>query len=198
MQVKKAVKISANAVFTRRRVVGLTVAELLPYRPHWTPRSGGFEARLSGALPDGRPWQQTMQLVSSPCHFGGWRHYLWCPGCGHTAMSLFWGSTMFVCRRCAGLRYTSKIWRDPIRLMHHYCGLMGHLARPGRRPARYYRAALNEELAGIRWARHVIGWADRVDVRREKREEGARAAAIAWATRTPPRGNHNLPAGRRG
>lgn len=199
MEIKKAVRISANPVFTRRRVVGLTVAALLPYRPHWTPRTGGFEVKLSGALPDGRPWQQTVQLVSRSCHFGGWRHYLRCPGCWHTAMALFWGSNMFVCRQCAGLRYVSANWSDHIRLGHHYGNLKALLAyRPGRKPPRFGRYDFYERLHWHLGLRRILRWTDRVDARRAKNEERAQAAAIAWAPRTPPRGNHNLPAGRVG
>ena len=156
MEVKKAVRIGANPVFTRRRVVALTLAALLPYRPYWTPRQGGFEVTLSGIRQDWNRWSQVLQLVSSACVFGGWRHFLVCPQCGHRAMALYQTGDGFACRGCAGLRYVSKTVSDDLRLMHHFADLADALEhRPGPNPRRYFRYASRENLHGTRGLRRV-------------------------------------------
>ena len=150
MEVKKALTLSAHIQFTRRPA-GLTVAALLPYRPHWTPRPGGFAVAVSGSLPDGMYWTQVLQLVSRPCRFGGSRHYLLCPRCWHWSLALYWAKDRFACRRCAGLRYVSATLHDSWRLNSHYCELVevrDH--RPGRKPKRYDRYSLNAFMNEIR------------------------------------------------
>jgi hypothetical protein len=198
VEAKMALRISAPPLFTRR-VVGLTVAALLPYRPYWTPRPGGFEVTLSGTHQYGARWSQVLQLVSSACSFGGSRHFLVCQRCRHRAMALYQTGDLFARRRCAGLRYVSANWTDHIRLGHHYGNLKAQLAcRPGRKPPRFGRYEFYELLHWHLGLRGILSWADRVDARKAKREERARAAAIAWLKRIPSRGKHNPPARRAG
>lgn len=172
MLVEKPLSLSASSPLLTRRASRLTLASLLPLHEQWTAcPGGGFEVGLTWTGKDGTPGKQVLRLVSVPCTFGGFRRYLVCPQCGRRAMSLFWGATALVCRSCAGLSYVSRAWRDPIRLMHRYDEFAAQLARPGRRPARYYWAWMKAWLALQRWGSQLMAWADRVDVQRARREE---------------------------
>jgi len=160
---KKAVKTSANPMFTRR-AVALTVAALLQYRPFWTPQRGGFEVTVAGSLPDGTPWQQTIRLASRPCHFGGWRHFLAGHRCGGLAMALYWSADLsFVCRGCAGLHYFTKNWSDAGRLWPQYDALASELRhRPGVKPSRYCRY---DRLTKVNFARDLMSMMRRTETR---------------------------------
>lgn len=46
----------------------------------------------------------TVQIVWTPCHYGGQRAWFICPVCGHRRAVLYFGDTM-LCRTCGGLNY---------------------------------------------------------------------------------------------
>jgi hypothetical protein len=180
---KKAVKTSANPMFTKR-AVAVTLATLLPHRADWTPQRGGFAVTVTGDLPDGTSWQQTIRLASRPCPFGGWRHFLACPRCGGPVMALYWSpdfSFFFVCRGCAGLRYFTKNWNGAGRLWPRYDVLASGLRhRPGVKPSRYFRYDL---LAKVNFARDLMSMMRGI----ETREREAQTALRALSGRKTPR-----------
>ena len=122
---------------------------------------------VAGALPDGTSWQQTLRLVSRPCPFGGWRHFLVCPRCGRWGLALYWSTDrVFVCRGCAGLRYVSQTWRAASRLWPLYDVLASDLRhRPGVKPGRYFRY---DFLAMANFARHLRSMTRQIEAREGK------------------------------
>jgi hypothetical protein len=67
---------------------------------------------------DGEPVQQTINVESSPCNFGGWRHYFTCPGCRNRRYKLRLGGSGFYCRQCYRLPYYSQECCDLDGLIH--------------------------------------------------------------------------------
>lgn len=73
----------------------------------------------------GEEWQdvaETIDLVATPCNYGGERSWFLCPGCGTRRGVLFSVGGRFRCRQCHDLAYTStredamdratrRIWR---------------------------------------------------------------------------------------
>jgi hypothetical protein len=173
VETKKTLRISANPLLTRQ-VVSLTLAMLLPYRQHWTPQRDGFAATVAADLPDGTPWQQTIRLISRPCRFGGWRHFLVCHRCGGGGLALYWSAdSFFVCRGCAGLRYFSKTWNAASRLWRLYDELASDLRhRPGVKPVRYFRY---DFLAIANFARHLSSMTRQIEAREGKAKIAVRA-----------------------
>jgi hypothetical protein len=77
------------------------------------PRLDGLRLQYSlterGAEP--QSIDQVVQIISTPCHFGGARRWFECPGpsCdGRRVATLFLGGTYFLCRNCCGLAYSSE------------------------------------------------------------------------------------------
>ncbi len=63
--------------------------------------------------PRGRGWERqtySVQLSSSPCHFGSNRKWFLCPatGCGRRVAKLYLDDAVFACRHCCRLAYTSS------------------------------------------------------------------------------------------
>jgi hypothetical protein len=70
----------------------------------------------------GKRWQQlerTVSIVWDSCRYGGRRPWLICPNCGHSMAVLYLGgsSPLFLCRRCAGLKYLSQCGGPRLSLM---------------------------------------------------------------------------------
>jgi hypothetical protein len=57
---------------------------------------------------DWRDISSTIDLASTPCHFGGQRVWFRCPGCGDRAQKLYMHAAYFRCRTCCGLPYASQ------------------------------------------------------------------------------------------
>jgi hypothetical protein len=77
-------------------------------------------------------------LILNPqsCHFGKARWWLECPSCGRNSYALFLRGGCLACRVCQRLRYVSKTWTDPFRLMNHYAERFKRLRnRPGPKSA---------------------------------------------------------------
>ncbi len=80
------------------------------------PEGGRVGATLRGNrieldyTSDGSPRRQVLQLVSTPCAFGGARLWARCPPCGTKRAVLYTGRASggyFVCRTCLGWPYAS-------------------------------------------------------------------------------------------
>jgi hypothetical protein len=52
----------------------------------------------------------SVRLDTTPCHYGGERHWFRCPavGCGRRVAKLYLGQRHFVCRHCLQLAYQSQ------------------------------------------------------------------------------------------
>jgi hypothetical protein len=61
-------------------------------------RNGGEWHAIDDSIP----------LVTTPCHLGGARVWFSCPGCGQKAAKLYSASAYFRCQRCCGLPYASQ------------------------------------------------------------------------------------------
>lgn len=57
---------------------------------------------------DGEPNPQSIRVSTEPCHFGGHRYYLHCPGCGSRRYKLHLAHSGFYCRKCYDLPYYSQ------------------------------------------------------------------------------------------
>jgi hypothetical protein len=51
---------------------------------------------------------QTIAVVWSWCHFGGWRPWFRCTYCKRRVGKLFNGGSLLACRKCCNLRYASQ------------------------------------------------------------------------------------------
>ena len=49
-----------------------------------------------------------VSLTTTPCHFGGVRHWFNCPNCGKRVGYLYCARHYFTCRTCANLTYESR------------------------------------------------------------------------------------------
>jgi hypothetical protein len=76
-------------------------------------RLGGEVLWVRDQLPS-KLGPQTVAVVKTPCHFGGFRHWFKC-GCGRRAAFLYLLSpdTPFACRHCWNLTYKSCRKHDP-------------------------------------------------------------------------------------
>lgn len=68
-----------------------------------------FDAIQLDYRADGQPQCYSIQLTETPCHYGGTRKWFLCPaiGCGRRVAKLYGGS-IFACRHCHALNYTSQ------------------------------------------------------------------------------------------
>ena len=57
---------------------------------------------------DGEPNNQMVRITKAPCHFGGARYYMHCPGCGKRRYKLHLSNSGFYCRECYRLPYYSQ------------------------------------------------------------------------------------------
>jgi len=57
---------------------------------------------------DGEPNNQTVRITKAPCHFGGVRYYMHCPGCRKRRYKLHLANSGFYCRECYRLPYYSQ------------------------------------------------------------------------------------------
>lgn len=57
---------------------------------------------------EGEPNNQIVRVTKVPCHFGGVRHYMHCPGCGVRRYKLHLSGSGFYCRECYKLPYYSQ------------------------------------------------------------------------------------------
>lgn len=67
---------------------------------------------------NGESLRQTIHVEAAPCHFGGNRYYLTCPGCQNRRYKLRLGSDGFYCRQCYQLPYYSQECGDLDGLIH--------------------------------------------------------------------------------
>jgi hypothetical protein len=113
-----------NAFRCRETLGALTWAECnhelrVRWRLAWV--SGDFVLSLSNETGYARVLaeEQTIRVSSTPCHFGGRRWWLICPGlddnvCGRRVYTIYLpgGLRAFLCRHCYGLTYTSTQKHD--------------------------------------------------------------------------------------
>ncbi len=51
---------------------------------------------------------QFITLETTPCHFGGYRYWMRCPGCNRRITTVYLGSREFRCRHCLNLTYATQ------------------------------------------------------------------------------------------
>ena len=78
--------------------IGLAVESRYSLRLH-------YQSRSQGAEPEQHNY--AVGITWTPCHLGGERPWLNCPGCGRRVAKLY-GSTLFLCRHCLRLNYSSQ------------------------------------------------------------------------------------------
>lgn len=59
-----------------------------------------------------KPYQYSIQLSKSACHYGGYRYWWLCPSCSKRVAVLYCAGT-YVCRHCIGANYGSQL-QQPI------------------------------------------------------------------------------------
>ena len=90
--------------------------------------------------------EERLVLHPQACRFGGVRWWFSCPHCRKRAYALYGHNGCLACRQCQGLRYISRTWSKPMKLMHFYSALREGLERrPGPKPARYWRHLERED-----------------------------------------------------
>jgi hypothetical protein len=60
---------------------------------------------------NGGQWAEVEQVIRfdrTPCHFGGFREWFLCPGCGRRVAVLYGAGKLFLCRHCYNLCYTCQ------------------------------------------------------------------------------------------
>lgn len=60
---------------------------------------------------------QAVELVWTPCHYGGNRYWFLCPACRQRVGVLYLGQSGFLCRHCYGLAYASQFETDRERMI---------------------------------------------------------------------------------
>jgi hypothetical protein len=105
---------------------------------------------------DDSPLTQSLELIYTPCTYGGRRAWMRCPRCGGRIAIAYHRAGWFRCRQCAGLRYRSQSLGKVHRaLVDRFQAKHGELRRrpKGMRRVTYRRlkARLNELYA--RWGR---------------------------------------------
>lgn len=63
---------------------------------------------LLGTVEEWRDASQTVQLATTPCHYGGSRPWFICPACHLRAGVLYLRSGRFACRKCQRVSYRSQ------------------------------------------------------------------------------------------
>jgi hypothetical protein len=94
-------------------------------------------------------------VESTPCNFGGSRHWFRCPSCRRRVALLYFNYGNFACRRCLGLAYTSqslspidRSWRQQQRIESRLAGKAG--AWDGEsKPSGMHRATFERLYAGL-------------------------------------------------
>lgn len=100
--------------FARRKLL-----ESSAFTWHWTNTETGKQVASIGARVEGpavrldyavnnQPVGELVRVTSTPCGFGGSRPWFACPRCERRVAVLFMRGGRFVCRRCAGVAYTSQ------------------------------------------------------------------------------------------
>lgn len=59
-----------------------------------------------------QPVRQEIALATTPCHLGGFRYWLICPGCHRRCAVLCAGGKLFLCRQCYRLPYETQLEND--------------------------------------------------------------------------------------
>jgi len=110
--------------------------------------------------------EQTINIVSTPCHYGGERKWLECPHCKRRMGILCIYGTRFYCRHCNGLSYASsneskherlirKKHKLGERIFEHYEYGEGWGKRKGMHQKTFDRLYLDYQLAEYSWYRIV-------------------------------------------
>lgn len=55
----------------------------------------------------GKQYKYSIQVTSTPCHYGGLRYWWNCPNC-HKRVGVLYRAGLYVCRHCLGLNYYSQ------------------------------------------------------------------------------------------
>lgn len=59
-------------------------------------------------ISNGKPVAQTIRLERTPCPFGGSRPWMRCGHCHRRVAVFFFGGSVFACRRCSRVAYSSQ------------------------------------------------------------------------------------------
>ena len=61
----------------------------------------------------GKGFDYTLDVLTTPCHFGGRRYWWVCPHCDRRCRILYCRG-LFVCRQCSGAYYKTQATKDPV------------------------------------------------------------------------------------
>jgi hypothetical protein len=56
-------------------------------------------------------WEDVEEVVNfdrTPCHFGGYRKWFLCPGCGRRVVAIYAAGKYFLCKHCYNLTYVTQ------------------------------------------------------------------------------------------
>lgn len=70
---------------------------------------GGRLVLRHSARPDSPTYDQKFFIEHTPCHFGGSRPWLVCPGCSKRVAIIYKNGRYFYCGRCCKLSYPSQV-----------------------------------------------------------------------------------------
>ena len=107
--------------------------------------------------------RQSVELTSTPCHFGGERQWFLCPDCGRRAAVFYLVSNRWSCRLCGRVRYSCHQEGPAARLarrmqkVRHRLGVSANLMETPRRKPKgmhwttFIRLAINERRLRAAW-----------------------------------------------
>lgn len=73
-----------------------------------------------------KPYQYTIQLSKSACHYGSYRYWWLCPKCSQR-VSVLYCAGVYVCRHCIGANYGSQLQQPIDRLFSRLNSIREHL-----------------------------------------------------------------------
>jgi hypothetical protein len=111
---------------------------------------------------------QSVMLVATPCHFGGYRYWFRCC-CGKRVATLYAGDSRFACRRCLNLNYQTQHQERHERLAKKAHGIRDSLDWP-----RGFSNGTGPKPKGMHWRTF-----ERLSVKAENAVEQCNIAARA-------------------
>lgn len=97
-----------NGLFTSLGTFTTTWQDNTVTEAYFDPNSRYLPLSYDSQNLSGEKLEQSISLESTPCYFGGSRHWFSCPLCHQRIASLYLVQKTFACRHCHNLTYASK------------------------------------------------------------------------------------------
>lgn len=111
-------------------------------------RSDGGAVTLDFNM-NGEPVRQRVPILTTPCHYGGQRHWFGCPWCGKRVAMLYLRNRGFACRKCNRIAYASQSGDELDRTWRRQAKIERRLGEQCRRPKGMHRATYERLTAAI-------------------------------------------------